>query len=66
MKYYAVIDTNVLVSYLLTHNAGSPIVKIVDAILSGKLKPMYSDMILDEYDNVLRREKFGFSQDKVA
>ena len=56
MKYYAVIDTNVLVSYLLTHNAGSPIVKIVDAILSGKLKPMYSDMILDEYDNVLRRD----------
>lgn len=65
MKYYAVIDTNVLVSYLLTHNAESSIVKIVGAILSGKLVPMYNDEIINEYDNVLRRDRFGFSMEIV-
>lgn len=65
MKYYAVIDTNVLVSYLLTRHANSSIVKVVDAIHSGNLIPMYSDEIIKEYDTVLGRKRFGFTQDKV-
>lgn len=66
MKYFAVIDTNVLVSYLLTNNKESPIVKIVAAILSGRIIPMYNDEIISEYDSVLRRDRFGFSIEKVS
>ena len=32
MKYYSVIDTNVLVSSLLSHNPDSSIVRVISAI----------------------------------
>ena len=65
MKYYAVLDTNVLVAYFLTHNPDSPIVKIVDAVKSGLIIPMYDDTISLEYLEVLTRERFGFDKQKV-
>ena len=42
MKYYTVIDTNVLVSYLLTHNISSSVIKFVDSIPSGQIVPMFN------------------------
>lgn len=65
MKYYAVIDTNVLVSSLLTSNSDSPVVQVVNAVRSNEIIPMYNDVILEEYTEVLHREKFGFDNSTV-
>ena len=61
MKYYAVIDTNVLISALLTSNPNSATVIILKYVLNGKIIPLYSSTILDEYKNVLTRKKFNFT-----
>lgn len=58
MKYYAVIDTNVLLSALLSKNEASATVKVLDAVFDGKIIPLYHQNILAEYDEVLHREKF--------
>lgn len=65
MKYYAVIDTNVLVSFFLTRNMESPIVKVIEAIKSNTIVPMYNETILSEYTEVLQRERFGIASDKL-
>ena len=59
-----VVDTNVLVSGPLTP-FGAPGV-IVSLIASGRLRLCYDARILAEYDDVLRRRSFGFSEDDVA
>ncbi len=66
MKYYAVIDTNVLVSTLLTKNENSPVVQVMRAVQSGKIIPLYSGEILKEYDEVLHRPKFHFANESVG
>lgn len=65
MKYYAVFDTNVLVSSLLTKRTDSATVKVVDAIAVGNIIPLYNQEILDEYDEVLHRERFPFSEEGI-
>ena len=62
---YAVFDTNVLVSAMITHNANSATVRIVEAIGDGKVIPLYNDEIVAEYDEVLCRNKFGLLRVKV-
>lgn len=64
MEYYAVIDTNVLLSALLSKNKDSATVKVLDAVFSGKIIPLYHQDILIEYNEVLHREKFHL-QNKV-
>ena len=66
MKYYAVFDTNVLVSSLLTKKRDSATAKVVDAIASGDIVPLYSQDVLDEYNEVLRRKKFSFSEGRIS
>ena len=61
MKYYAVIDTNVIVSALLTHNIESATVKVVEAFLMDKIIPLYNADIINEYRDVLGRAKFRFT-----
>lgn len=65
-KLYAVIDTNVVVSAMFTHNPQSPTKLILDYVLQGKVIPLYSDEILNEYQNVLSRERFSFNPTNVA
>ena len=65
MKYYAVYDTNVLISALLTKQRDSATAKVVDAIASQRVIPLYNQEILDEYDEVLHRPKFKFSEDRI-
>lgn len=65
MKYYAVIDTNVLVSSLLTSKIESPIAKVIKAVREGAILPMYDEAIIKEYTIVLNRERFGFAKDKI-
>lgn len=62
MTYYAVIDTNVLVSALLTSNDNAATVIIVNKLFTGEIIPIYSNKILNEYIEVLNRKKFNFSK----
>lgn len=65
MKFYAVIDTNVLVSSMLTSDKQSSIARIIDAVRNDIIQPMYNGAILDEYVTVLNRPRFGFSKDRI-
>lgn len=58
MKKYVVVDTNVLVSALITRNESSPTVQILRYISENKIIPVYSEEIIIEYQEVLHREKF--------
>lgn len=65
MGCYAVIDTNVLVSALLSSNEDAATVQVVARMLTGDITPVYSGAIMAEYRQVLKRRKFGFSQGVV-
>lgn len=58
---YAVLDTNVLVSALMSKSPESTINKLIEAVIECKLTPMYSPEIIEEYVEVLSREKFHFN-----
>jgi uncharacterized protein len=59
-----VLDTNVLVAGLLSpFGACGEIVRMVSA---GELALSFDARILSEYQEVLRRPKFGFEEEKVA
>lgn len=60
----AVIDTNVLVSAMLTPAGTSA--QLVEAIRTGKLQPVLSHEIFMEYVRVLNRPRFGFDNSEVA
>ena len=62
---HAVIDTNVIVAALLTHNTESATVKVLEAIENGRIAPLYNNEILNEYVDVLSRARFHFSKDLV-
>lgn len=66
MKYYAVIDTNFIVSYLLTHDGNSTIHKLINVIKNQSLIPLYNDDILCEYTEVLSRERFHFTKEEIT
>ena len=63
MQYYAVIDTNVLVSAMLKYDSipGS----IIDLAFSGQIIPILNDAIEKEYREVLARPKFHIPSDLV-
>ena len=63
MKYFAVIDSNVVVSAFIKRN--SIPYTLLDLALSGIIIPLLSDEIVREYKEVLSREKFGFGIDLV-
>lgn len=65
MKIYAVIDTNVIISALLSHHQDSATVKVLDYLYDRTIVPIYNDEILKEYANVLRRPKFNFPERTV-
>ena len=64
MKYYAVIDTNVLVSAILKHNSipGS----IIDLAFDGPITPVLNEEIEAEYREVLSRPKFHLTEDIIT
>lgn len=59
-KYYAVIDTNVLVSALLKANSVPS--NLVALVSSEIIVPILNEEILSEYKDVLNRPKFKFSK----
>lgn len=52
MRKYVVIDTNVLVSGLLTRNEFSPTLKILKLLADNTITPVYSSEIIKEYREV--------------
>ena len=63
MIWYAVIDTNVLVSALLSSNDMAATVQVVGRMIAGQIVPIYSREIMNEYEEVLSRKKCKFSQE---
>lgn len=63
MKYYAVIDTNVLVSAVLKNNSvpGS----ILELAFDGPIIPILNKEIEKEYREVLSRSKFHLTEDII-
>ena len=64
MKYYAVIDTNVLVSAMLKWQSipGS----VLEFAFEGIIVPLLNTEIVNEYREVLAREKFCFTEDIIT
>ena len=60
---YAVIDTNVLVSALITHNPEAATAKVVKLLLEQGFIPLYNVDIITEYREVLHRKKFPILPD---
>ncbi len=63
MLYYAVIDTNVLVSAMLKWNSVPG--NVIELVFTGSIIPIYNSEILKEYREVLSRPKFHFTEDIV-
>lgn len=63
MKYYAVIDTNVLVSAILKWQSvpGS----ILELTFIGTIVPIFDERIIKEYREVLNRPKFHLTPDII-
>jgi len=54
-----VVDTNIIVSGLIKSFSESS--KIINLILSGKIRLAYDNRILNEYEEVLKRKKFNIN-----
>jgi putative PIN family toxin of toxin-antitoxin system len=58
-----VLDTNVLVSAFWS-GQGNPY-RILEMFFEGEIALHYNDEIIEEYNEVLHRDKLGFSEEKV-
>ena len=65
MNHFVVIDTNVLVSSLLSSSEDAATVQVVTKAILGEITPVVNRAILEEYQDVLSRQKFGFSPDII-
>lgn len=65
MICYAVIDTNVLVSALLSNQPNAATVRLMGRLIGGEIIPVYSSEIMREYRDVLGRKKFSFEPEMV-
>ena len=66
MMRKVVIDTNVLVSALLSSSEDSATVRILAMVFADLVIPVLTDDIFREYGEVLRRRKFNFPEDSVS
>ena len=65
MGYKTVVDTNVIVSYMMRRAKKTAVVDFMNMVLDGELSSVVSQEVMEEYREILCREKFGFSQDDV-
>ncbi|MCQ2798823.1 MAG: putative toxin-antitoxin system toxin component, PIN family [Bacilli bacterium] len=66
MGYYAVIDTNVLVSALLSSKDDAATVRVLGLVFNNFVTPLFSSETYTEYEEVLARPKFKFDPDEIA
>ena len=64
-RIFAVIDTNVVVSGMISSNPDAPTVGVLDCLGNKTITPLYCKKILEEYESVLSREKFRLPKEKV-
>lgn len=62
---FAVIDTNVIVSALITKRPDSPVLQVMQRIFSGRVCVLVNDEILAEYKDVLSRPKFELQAETI-
>ena len=65
-KYFVIFDTNVIVSTLFSSDINSFSVQLMNYVYDETIIPVYSDDILNEYKEVLSRNKFPFSKKIVG
>jgi uncharacterized protein len=58
-----VVDTNVVVAGLLSPNG--PPAAILNLVVNGRLQPLFDNRVLQEYIEVLGRDKFGFKAESA-
>lgn len=63
MKYYAVVDTNILVSAMLKWDSIPG--NVMELVFSGVLTPLLNETIAKEYREVLSRSKFHLTEDII-
>lgn len=66
MKYYVVIDTNVIISGFMEKHEDSNTVKILRMLFDGDIVPIYSDDTIAEYKEVLNRSVFKFKKSTIG
>lgn len=62
---YAVVDTNVIVSALLSRHSDSYPLQVLAHVYQGNIIPVFNDEIIAEYREVLSREKFHFNPEDI-
>lgn len=62
---YAVIDTNVIVSALITKHHDAATCKVLLHVVRGDVTPLYNEEIMEEYLEVLSRKKFHLSPTEI-
>ena len=65
MNIHAVIDTNIIISALLTSNPLSPTKSVINKVRDGEIIPMINSDIVEEYSDVLSRSKFRFTETDI-
>jgi putative PIN family toxin of toxin-antitoxin system len=63
MNFFAVIDTNALVSAMLKWNSVPG--TVLSFVFDGTITPIFNNSILAEYKNVLERPKFKLPSDVI-
>lgn len=64
MATKVILDTNIILSSVLNEK-GHP-AKIFELFLDKKIKIYYTDEIIEEYKEVLSRERFGIPREKIG
>lgn len=64
MRYYAVIDTNVLVSAMLRWNSIPG--NVMELVFDGLIVSVLNEQIVKEYREVLARPKFHFTEEIIC
>lgn len=64
-RIFVVVDTNVVVSGMITKNMDSPTVSVLESLTEKSITPLYCEEILKEYGDVLCREKFHLPMEKI-
>ncbi len=64
-QYYVILDTNVLVSALISTKSNTATVEVVKRLFAGEMIPLYSNATIKEYVEVLHRKKFKFDENLI-
>lgn len=64
-KIYAVIDTNVIVSALISQRVNSYPLTVLSYVYSGRIIPIYNYEVIQEYNEVLTRKKFNLNSEDI-